>query len=59
MEGSPDNFAHPYNIEENRVTIPYWPTRPRPNRWSLFSQIVSVRPSENQKKRYNANVKAR
>ena len=24
----------------------FWPTRPRPNRWSLFSHSVSVRPAE-------------
>ena len=25
-----------------------WPTRPRPIRWSLFSRMVSVRPSQKQ-----------
>ena len=38
--------------------IHYWPTRPRPNKWSLFSHMVSVRLSVRKTKtRYNANVK--
>ena len=38
----------------------FWPTRPRPNRWSLFSLMVSVRPSVTKtNKHYNANVGAR
>ena len=36
----------------------FWPTKPRPNRWSLFSCRLSVRPSVTKTKRYNVNVGA-
>ena len=35
------------------------PPRPKPNRWSLFSRMVSVRPYVRKKTRCNANVGAR
>ena len=32
------------------TTTDYWPTGPRPNRWSLVSHTVSVRPLRKQKR---------
>ena len=44
---------------ESRPIFCFWPTRPRPNRWSLFSHRVSVHPSVTKTQtRYNANVGA-
>ena len=39
------------------INSPFWPTRPRrPNRWSLFSRMVSVRP-ENKENKTRDNAK--
>ena len=42
----------------NPWIMPFWPTRPRSIRWSLFSHMVSVR-HKNKKTRYNASVKTK
>ena len=39
-------IVHDYKKELNKYTrrsLNHWPTRPRPNRWSSFSRMVSVR----------------
>ena len=47
-------------ISLNLKRVFYWPTRPRPNKWSLFSHMVSIRPSVlTSQKQKRANVSAR